>query len=171
MKNTGIFFILVALTLAGVQAQKQKKTHPIYGVQENLIKNPSNIWIHQVESTPVYPIQQQPSVKYIFDYPIIHSFRFNKKMGLNLISSLRDSVQYMVEATKKCVFLGKYAITFKKGKKEMTLLISSEPCDKMIIFCEGSPIDKKHIDLKEKSSIINAIEGLLKLQVQNENKQ
>jgi len=157
-----LVIIGIVFTIAGVQAQKEKSTDKAAGI----IKNPSTITIYEVDPIPVLSVEQVKGAQYIHDYPIKKGSTFNKKMSVDLITAVQDTSQYMSEATKMCPFMGKYAVTFKKGNQQLTILISTTPCDKVIIFCEGSFIDKTHMDLKDKSKIIYTIEELLKLPVQ-----
>lgn len=130
--------------------------HKVYGPHEKVIKNSSKISIMQLAPTPILSLDQLPGENYVYDYPIIKSIVVTKKMGISLTSALLDTTQYLYGINKKCPFMGKYALQYRQGKTSVTILLS-EPCTKAIIFCPGSIIDKKHIDLIERSAIMIAI--------------
>ena len=156
MKKISLMIILLAAS-AGIYA---KNMHPIFGTSEGLIKGCQKLEVFMVESIPVMSVEQMQGKEYICDYPVVSSSMVKKKDGKSLILAVLDTNQYMSGLIKKCPFMGKYAVRFTKGNQSLTLIISAEPCDKVIIFCPGSPIDKKHIDIKERSAIIAFIEPL-----------
>ncbi len=154
-----LIIILVAFTIVGVQAQKEGKSND---KTKSVINNPSSVIVYEVDPIPVLSVEQVQGKKYIHDYLIISTSKFDKKSSTALILALNDTSQYMSDAVKKCPFMGKYAISFKKGKMEFTVLISAEPCEKLIFFGEWSFLDKVHLDLKSKNAIVSSIEAMLK---------
>jgi hypothetical protein len=156
--------IMMLLAIAG--SVEAKNIHPVFGTTDQVIRSSSNIEIHIIDPIPVMSLDQVQGQNYIFDYHITRSITLKKSAGKNIVTSLLDSTQYLYGLNKKCPFMGKYAVRFQKGKISVTIILSTEPCDKAVIFCPGSPIDKKHIDLIEKSPIFGAIERALNPPIQ-----
>jgi hypothetical protein len=148
----------------------QKNMHKIFGSESKILSGCSKVWVCEIDPIPVMSIDQVQGENYIYDYRIIKSTIHKKKDAGILILGVMDTTQYLYGINKKCPFMGKYAVQFQKGNKSITIIISTEPCDKAIIFCPGSVIDKKHIDLKDKSSIIASFGALLNPAVKSENK-
>src|SRR5687767_11788985 len=135
-----------------------KNMHKVFGPHENLIKNSCKINIFMIDPIPIMSVEQVQGVQYIYDYKILKSMLLNKKTALLITQAVLDSNQYKYGITKKCPLMGKYAVEFKKGKTSVTLVISADPCGKAVIFCPGSTIDKKHIDLIDNGLIAKRID-------------
>lgn len=157
MKNTFSIFILLAIA-GSVQA---KNMHKVFGVDYNIVKNACKVELYMVDAIPVMSIEQVQGNNYIYDYHIIKTKTIRKKEGISLFSAVLDSNQYVYGEAKKCPFMARYAVQFRKGNKSLTIVFSPQPCDKAIIFCPGSIIDKKHIDLVDNSNIVSAIDKLI----------
>ena len=160
---------MVLVAAAGI-IQAQKNMHKVFGTDSKIITGTSNVWVYEIDQIPVMSVDQVQGENYVYDYRIIKTVVHKKKDAGLLIFGIMDTTQYLYGLSKKCPFMGKYAVQFKKGNKTITMVISSEPCDKVIIFCPGSIIDKKHIDLKDKSSIVACITNLLNPVVKVEEK-
>lgn len=167
MKRFFLFSILVALT--GI-SQAQKNMHKVFGTDEKIIKGSSKVWIYSIEQIPVMSVDQMQGENYVYDYRIIKTITSTKKMAGAITLAVLDTTQYFYGLNKKCPFMGKYAVQYRKGQKSITLVISAEPCEKVIIFCPGSVIDKKHIDIKTGSRIITAIESVMNPTIKVEDK-
>lgn len=157
MKGSISLFALMAFAITlNVNAGSM---HKVFGTHDKVIKNSSkiNLWI--IDPVPVLSLEQFQGENYIYDFRILQTKVLSKKIGLSLTSAILDSTQYVYDVNKKCPFMGKYAVQFKQGKTTVSIILS-EVCPKAIIFCPGSVIDKKHIDLIESSSIFSAIAGL-----------
>ena len=153
-----MFSLFVALT--GI-TQAQKNMHKVFGIDSKIITGSSKIIVYEIDPVPVLSVDQVQSKNYIYDYQILRSIVFRKKNAAGLIFGVMDSTQYLYGINKKCPFMGKYAVQFRKGIKAITMIISPGPCEKTIIFCPGSMIDKKHIDLIDQSKIVAALQKLL----------
>lgn len=167
MKKIYSIFILpmaIGITIAGtpiaIGAQAQNM-HKVFGTDDKTIKNSCKVELYMVDAIPVMSIEQVPGQNYIYNYRVIKAMTIKKKAGMSLFSAVLDTNQYVYGEAKSCPFMAKYAIQFRKWNKSVTILISTQPCDKAIIFCPGSIIDKKHIDLVGNSSIIAAIDKLM----------
>ena len=142
--------------------------HKVLGTGSKVITSSSRILVYEINPIPVLSVDQIQGENYMYDYQILRSLVFRKKEAAGLIFGVMDTAQYLYGINKKCPFMGKYAIQFGKGTKVITMIVSPEPCEKMIIFCTGSMIDKKHIDLKDQSKIVAALQNLLTLSSQSE---
>lgn len=166
-KTFFLFSLLVGLT--GI-IQAQKNMHKVFGTDDKIIKGSSKVYIYAIESTPIMSVDQMQGENYVYDYRIIKTIVATKKMAGALTLAVLDTNEYFYGLNKKCPFMGKYAVQYRTGQKTITLTISSEPCEKLIIFCPGSVIDKRHIDIRIKSRIITAIETLMNPTVKVEDK-
>jgi hypothetical protein len=151
--------IIAVLAVAG--AAHAKNMHKVFGTSDQLIKTAPRVEIYIIDPIPVISVEQVQGEDYIYDYHVMQSVMVKKKQAMDLVKAVLDTSQYLHGLNKKCPFMGKYALHFKKGTRAVTLILSTEPCDKAIIFCPGSVIDKKHIDLVEKSNILAAVAKLL----------
>lgn len=142
-------------------AAHAKNMHKVYGTSDLIIKAAPRVEVYVIDPIPVLSVEQIQGEDYIYDYHVMQSMVVKKKQAADLVKAVLDTSQYLHGLNKKCPFMGKYALHFKKGTRSVTLILSSEPCDKAIIFCPGSVVDKKHIDLVEKSAILAAITKLL----------
>lgn len=149
--------------MAGVA--NAKNMHKVFGTNDKLIKGSAKIEIYLVDPIPIMSIDQIQGEDYIYDYHVTKSLQIKRKLGIGIVNAVLDTTQYMPGVNKKCPFMGKYAVHFRQGTRSLTIILSADPCDKAIIFCPGSIIDKKHIDLIEKSSIIAAVAGFFTSQV------
>ena len=162
MKNIYSIFILpiaVGITISG--SVHAKNMHKVFGTDYTTIKNSCKVELYIVDAIPVMSVEQVQGQNYIYDYRIIKAKTVKKKDGSSVFSAVLDTNQYVYGEAKKCPFMAKYAVHFRKGNKSVTIVISIQPCDKAIIFCPGSIIDKRHIDLVDHSSIISAIDKLM----------
>lgn len=137
-----------------------KNMHKVFGTDEKTIKNSPKIELYMIDPIPVLSVEQIYGENYIFDYKVWKSVVLKKKEGVALVNAVLDTNQYVYGIAKKCPFMGKFAVRFQVGRKSLTILISADPCEKAIIFCPGSIIDKKHIDLVEKAGLISTISAL-----------
>lgn len=144
--------------------------HKVFGTDDKVIKGSPKIWVYTIDQIPVMSADQVQGENYIYDYRITRTEEVKKKIASSLTAAILDSTQYLYGIAKKCPFMGKYAIQYRQGNKTITIIISSEPCDKVIIFAPGSIIDKKHIDLKDKNTIVSGIEAILNSTVQVKDK-
>ena len=135
--------------------------HKVFGTDYTTIKNSCKVEMYMVEAIPVMSVEQVQGLNYIYDYLIIKTKTVKKKDAMSVFSAVLDTNQYVYGEAKKCPFMAKYAVRFTKCNKSITVVISPQPCDKAIIFCPGSIIDKKHIDLVDHSSIISTIDKLM----------
>jgi len=154
-----IFLGTIVFAIAGTM--NAKNLHKIFDVNDKIIKTAPAVQIYSIDPIPVMSIDQIQGEEYIYDYHVIKAWSFKKKAADKLVVATLDTNQYLSGVTKKCPFIGKYAVRFKKGMKALTIIVSTQPCDKVIIFCDGTVIDKKHIDIKDQSAIVMAIELLL----------
>lgn len=166
MKN--ICSILILLAIAG--SVEAKNMHKVFGTDERTIKNSPKIELYMIDPIPVLSVEQIFGENYIFDYRVMKSVVLKKKDGLAVTKAILDTNQYIYGNAKKCPFMGKYAVRFQVGKRSVTIILSAEPCEKAIIFCPGSIIDKKHIDLIEKSNIFPTINALVNPESKAQNK-
>lgn len=151
----------IVVMLAIVGSAEAKNMHKVFGTDEKTIRNSPKIELYMVDAIPVLSVEQIFGENYIFDYKVLKAVVLKKKDGLAITKAVLDTTQYLYGISKKCPFMGKYAVRFQLGKKSLTILISAEPCEKAIIFCPGSIIDKKHIDLVERAGIISTISSLV----------
>jgi len=154
-----IFLGIIVFAVAGTM--NAKNMHKVFGTSDKIIKGAPKIEIYSIDPIPVMSIEQIQGEDYIYDYHVLKVWSFKKKAANKLVLAVLDSTQYMPAVSKKCPFMGNYAIHFKKGMQSLTLVVSSNPCNKIIIFCPGSIVDKKHIDIIDQSAIIAAIEALI----------
>jgi hypothetical protein len=154
-------YLLMILVVATGTIEAQKTMHKIFGSESKIITGSCKVWVYEIDPIPVMSLDQVQGENYIYDYRVLKSMTYRKKDASGLIIGVMDTTQYLYGVNKKCPFMGKYAIQFRKGNRALTIMVSSEPCDKAIIFCPGSIIDKKHIDLKDKGSIVDALRILL----------
>lgn len=154
-------FFLGVIVFAIAGTINAKNMHKIFGTSDKIIKGAPKIQIYSIDPIPVMSIDQIQGEDYIYDYHVLKAWTFKKKAADKLVVATLDSTQYMAGIAKKCPFMGKYAIHFKKGMQSLTIIVSTQPCDKVIIFCPGNVIDKKHIDIKENSAIVAAIDSLI----------
>jgi hypothetical protein len=157
VKKISIFILLVAT--AGI-IQAQKNMHRVFGSEMKIIQGASKAILYLVNPTPMLSVDQVQGENYICDYPVVKSITLAKKNIKDLVVAALDTNTYLYGLNKKCPFMGKYAIQFYKGSKSVILLISTDPCDKVIIFCHGSAIDKKHLDLRDKGNLATLLNGL-----------
>ncbi len=156
VKNICLIFILLAIA-GGIHA---KNMHKVFGTDEKIIRSAAKIDLYMVDVIPVMSPDQIQGENYIYDYRVMKAMSIKKKAGSALIKAVLDTNQYMNGVAKKCPFMGKYAVQFRQGKRSITIILSTNPCEKAIVFCPGSIIDKKHIDIIENSTIITAIDLL-----------
>jgi hypothetical protein len=161
VKSISSFIILLAI--AGTL--NAKNMHKVFGSSDQIIKGASKVIIYKIEQFPIMSVEQQQGKNYIYDYPVTQTITLKRKAAKGIIEATLDTNQYLFGIAKKCAFLGKYALEFRKGTKSLTIILSSNPCDKAIIFCPGSVIDKTHIDLVDLGKIIAGIEFALNPQV------
>lgn len=158
MKKSPFIFTLIAMAIS--INTNAGNMHKVFGPHERVIKNSSKISIMLLDPTPILSLDQQPGENYVYDYPIIRTSVIAKKIGAALTATILDTNQYLYGINKKCPFMGKFAVQYRQGKTTITMLFS-EPCAKAIIFCPGSIIDKKHIDLIDGSAILNALKSFI----------
>jgi hypothetical protein len=158
VKKISLFILLVAT--AGI-IQAQKNMHKVFGTEVKIIQGASRAILYLVNPTPMLSVDQVQGENYICDHPVVKSITLTKKNIKDLSVAALDTNTYLYGLNKKCPFMGRYAIEFCKGNKSVILLISADPCDKMIIFCPGSVIDKKHLDLRDKGNLMILLNGLL----------
>jgi hypothetical protein len=163
-----IFLGMLVFAMAGTT--NAKNMHKIFGTSDKIIKGAPIIQIYSIDPIPVMSVEQVQGEDYIYDYHVIKAWSFKKKAANKLVVASLDTTQYLAGIAKKCPFMGKYAIHFKKGMKSLTIIVSTQPCDKVIIFCPGTVIDKKHIDIMDNSALVAAIEALVNPIVQVNNK-
>ena len=131
--------------------------HKVYGDYAQLIAKASTIRTYQIADYPVVSPEQLPNIPYIYDYEIERIYEHDKSSASSFTEHLLDTNQYIFGNQRMCPFVGRYAVEFIKGKFNLTILFSDKACSKIIIFCPGTPIDKKHIDLGENSQIYSAL--------------
>lgn len=154
-------FVLGIIVFAFAGTINAKNMHKIFGAYEKIVKGSPKVQIYSVDPIPVLSVEQIQGEDYIYDYHVLKVWEFKKRAADKLVVSVLDSTQYLPALNKKCPFMGKYAVHFKKGMQSLTIIVSTNPCDKVIIFCPGSVIDKKHIDIRDQSAIVSAIELLI----------
>ena len=160
-KLNSIFILPIAIGITFAGSAQAKNVHKVFGTDYLTIKNACKVELYMVDAVPVMSVEQVQGQNYLYDYRIIKAKTVKKKDGTAVFSAVLDSNQYVYGEAKKCPFMAKYAVHFRKGNKSVTIVISTQPCDKAIIFCPGSIIDKKHIDLVDHSSIISAIDKIM----------
>ncbi len=134
--------------------------HKVFGTHDKVIKNAPKVEVFMIDPIPVLSVEQIQGENYVYDYRVIQSNSLKKKAASAITAAALDTNQYLYGVSKKCPFMGKYAVHFRQGKQSVTIILS-DLCAKAIIFCPGSIIDKKHIDLIENSSIVlSVIAGL-----------
>lgn len=158
MMRKKIIFGLMAVAI--VHSITAGNMHKVFGPHAMVIKNSAKISIMAIAPMPILSLDQLPGENYVYDFPVIQTKIVSKKEGFALSSAILDTNQYIYGVNKKCPFMGKFAVQFRQGKTTITLLFS-EPCGKAIIFCPGSIIDKKHIDLIEPSAILNTLKSFV----------
>lgn len=151
--------MIIGSTIAG--SAEAKNMNKIFGTDYTTIKNACKVELYMVDGIPVMSIEQVQGQNYVYNYRVIKAMTVKKKMGMPVFSAVLDTNQYVYGEAKKCPFMAKYAIHFRACNKTVTIIVSAQPCDKAIIFCPGSIIDKKHIDLVDNSSIISAIDKIM----------
>lgn len=156
LKN--VCMVLILLAIAG--SLEAKNMHKVFGTDDKTIKNSCKVGLYMIDMIPVMSVDQIQGENYVYDYRIIQSISLNKKAGTVFANAVLDTNQYVYGDAKRCPFMGKYALHFRQGKHSVTIVISVEPCEKVVIFCPGSVIDKKHIDLIAGSSLIAAFTGM-----------
>lgn len=166
LKN--ICSIGMLLVLAG--SVNAKNMHKVFGTSDKIIKGSAKIELYVIDPIPVMSVDQVQGELYVYDYKVISTLKLSKRGGAMVAIAALDTNQYLYGVNKKCPFMGKYAVHFRQGKSSMTIILSAEPCGKAIIFCPGTIIDKKHIDLVENNRIVAAVEKLLKPKNTVENK-
>lgn len=154
------FMICCSLLLVSIAAEGAKPLHPIYGKEAKLVQHPKNVQIYAIDAFPVLSIEQVTGEQYICDYRIRMAVPYTKNQLEVLQSSLLDTASYVVPETRKCPFTGTYALVFQKGKQQLVIVLSNTDCPKAVIFCAGSAIDKKHIDLSDNGTILLALRNI-----------
>jgi hypothetical protein len=151
------FVIVLIFSLALSVAHSKNIPHKVFGLYSSLITKATSVNVFQIEKYPVVSADQLPNVMYKYDYEINKVYEHSSKMANSFVTYLLDSTQYAYDDKRTCPFIGKYAVEFTKGKNTLTIIFSEAPCYKMIIFCPGTDIDKKHIDLGKNNKIYNTL--------------
>jgi len=151
--------VIIFMVIVGTQLSA-KTLHPIFGNECRIIKSSCRVQVYLIDPIPVYAVEQVPNEEYIYDYKIMRKMEFKKNIAKVVTDAILDTMQYLPLVTKTCPFMGTYAVKYTVGKKTVTVVISANPCDKVIIFCPGSVIDKKHIDIKDNGTLLAAIRFL-----------
>jgi hypothetical protein len=146
--------------LAITSSIEAKNMHKVFGPHDKAIKGSPKVHVFVIDPIPILSLEQVQGENYIYDYKVIQSCVLKKKAAASITSAVLDTTQYMYGVSKKCPFMGKYGLHFRQGKQSVTIIIS-DLCAKAIIFCPGSVIDKKHIDLVENSSLVLSIVAAL----------
>lgn len=152
--------ICCSLLLVTLSAEGAGPVHPVLGKEALVVRKPRQVVIYTIAPFPVLSIEQVPGERYIYDYPIRGVVPFPKNQMDSLQTALLDTASYIAPETRKCPFTGAYALMFTKGKQQLVIIISDDPCPKAILFCPGSPVDKKHIDLADNCAILRILRKL-----------
>jgi hypothetical protein len=154
------FILVLTFCFTLSMAYSNKDPHKVFGMYSSLIAKASNIKVYQIEKYPVVSSEQLPDVMYIYDYGITQVYTPASSLIDSLSIQLLDTTQFLYNDARNCPFVGKYAVEFTKGKSTITLIFSEDPCYKMIVFCPGTDIDRKHIDLGENNAIYQSLKIL-----------
>lgn len=92
------------------------------------IKSARTVTVYTIAKNPTIPEAQDSLKNYVMDYEITDSLAINKEKIKELKAAFSNTENYDTINTKRCPFIGKYAILFDD---KVTAIISTPDCAKI----------------------------------------
>ncbi|MDX1904713.1 MAG: hypothetical protein SFU27_11190 [Thermonemataceae bacterium] len=129
-----------------------QEKHPIFHKYKDVIEEAETISIFEVAQNPTAQKEQDKAKQYIADYQVLKNIELKENLVDKFKKSILDKDNYIIEK-KTCPFVAKYAISFKKKREHITLIISANTCEKVAIFSSHKSINETYHDLKAGNAI------------------
>ncbi|PKQ68881.1 hypothetical protein [Raineya orbicola] len=149
-----VFWFIFLMSL-GMLPDKEK--HPIFHKHKDIIEEATEVALYEVKATPIASKDQEKDKVYLGDYEMLKKVEISAENAENLKKAVLDTNNYISEK-KTCPMQAKYALKFSKKRHYITLIISENTCEKMIIFSSEKDINKHYHDFKTPNSLYPLIE-------------
>jgi hypothetical protein len=133
--------------------------HPIFHKHQDIIQEATEISLWEIAEQPIPEKEQEKNKTYIEDYLTLKKVSIPQEDIETLKKTVLNAENYTADK-KHCPMVAKYAIRFSKKRHHITLILSSNTCEKTIIFSSEKSIHKHYHDLKASNGIHQLIERI-----------
>lgn len=118
--------------------------------------NADMLQLYTVERSPTPPDKQLPETTYILDFAVLDPVELRTEEAQALYTAIKDSTNFAPETTRRCPFIGQYAI---EVGGELSAILSTSPCAK--VHLKYSTAEQvQYLDLTEKNRVEKICAGL-----------
>lgn len=149
-----LFIMAFFISLSSIAAR-----HKIFKRHIDIVKKPDTVWIYTIGETPVDPKLHDTTKSYIGNYLITNAKALDSVQTVRLQKAVIQKENYFFNVAKRCPFIAKWAIEFRKGGRKVIIIVSPANCSKVQVYLPNNT-QPTSFDLAEKNGIEATVSSL-----------